>query len=179
MKLVDAYVPNPAAVIAVRQAEQSKTYKSRVPILDKKLLKDLQDIFAGYNPATHIVGVKSTHDVKEGFKDKHTRTVVYVAGNVVKDPKAFNKNAVCGGGLHFSFAHDATSMRGTLVHKTEVGARFHIALADVKEAVVVEGNKFKVPKADIVFTGSFADCHRLLNALFGNLGYAKDTVAAK
>lgn len=182
MKLVDAYVAptlTPAAALAKTQASKATGYKGRIAASDTKLLKDLQDIFADYDPSVHLVGVKSTHDVKEGYKDKHTKTVTYIAGHSVQDPKKFNKAAVCGGGLHFSFGHDINSMRSTLVHKKEVGARFHIALVDAKDAVVVESNKFKVPKANLVFTGSFADCHRLLNALFGGLGAVRDTVAAK
>lgn len=162
--------------IRLAQAELARGYKHRISPTDKKLLQDIADIFGTYNPALHIVGVKGTHDHKTGYKDKQSKTLAYVAGNQVRDPKKFNPAAVCGGGLHSSFGHDAASMKSTLAAKTEVGHRYHIVLHPVAQTTVVGNDKLKSPQVDVVFTGSFKDCHRLLNTLFGGLGLATTIV---
>ena len=180
MKAVDNYkMPTKSSVqiIAEKQGCAAKMYKNRLGT-DKKLEQDLNDIFGNYDPAVHIVGVKATYDHKHEFKDRQTRTVQYVAGNVVADPKKFDPTPTCGGGLHFSFGHDEQSMRNTLMSQVETGTRFHIGLLNVSEAVLVGSDKLKVPSADLVFTGSFKDCHRLLKALFG-LANAPETIVKK
>lgn len=171
MKYVREYrSPSQEQKLMEQQAALAVGYKNRLPLSDTKLVQDLEDIFENYDPDIHIVGIKATYNHEHDFKDKTTKTVKYVAGNVVTDPKDFDSAPVCGGGLHFSFAHSPQSIRASLMAGVEKGSRFHIALIDVDDAVVVEGTKVKTPSAEIVFTGSFKDCHRLLQPLFGTLG---------
>ena len=181
MKLVDAY-KLPAQLTALEtirrgQAASAMNYKARLSgSADAKLLQDLNDIFENYDPNHHLVGIKATYDYKVDFKDRHSKTVKYVAGNIVEDPKPFENTSTCGGGLHFSIANSPSSMQNSLMSKEEKGSRFHIALLNAKDTVLVGSDKFKVKSAEVVFTGSFKDCYRLLQALFGTLDTAKNLV---
>lgn len=132
-------------------------------------------LLAQYEPMIHVVGVKA---VGLNLKDIHTGTVQYPASGLVTC-KDFNGQANCGGGLHWSFAHDGHSMVNTITRKKEVEARFQLALLPADRTLVVDNNKFKAPAALVIHTGSFKEIFDALKqSVFGDAlrSYAAENI---
>ncbi len=129
-----------------------------------KLHADLLYVFGDYDSELDLIGIKS---IKKGsLASHHDGTFKYPAEGLV-ECSTFDGDTGCGNGMHFSFAHSRDSIISTMNGYQDVrDYRYQIALISTEDAVIVQRNKIKCGTAQVVFTGSFEDCKRLLNPLF-------------
>lgn len=162
--------------IAILQAAKvvgSAIYAGAVPTgASPAQAKLIQDLLKAYEPGQHLIGIKA---VRHDLKDRHTGTLQYPVSGLVM-AKDWNGQANCGGGLHFSIADCAASLRDTLTCKRESEARFQLALTPVDKSLLVDRNKIKTQMALIVTTSSFIEIFESLKLLQFHPGAASSSI---